>query len=148
MIRLTITLKKMLPEIEKRYETESERDSAEVAALKKIFVTNWDYEFFKAEPTFKQVNLNLTAEFYDMYTQMMEKYLGINELQEMAIYSVVNQINHLAQYIKAGYACGTGIPGLEKIQNTPSESDLEDILEKSGLSKNNANNQKSTHDTE
>lgn len=136
LIGLVHNLNKIMPEIEKRYD-ESDRITAAASTMKQLFVINSHYNEYKFEPSVKQINLNLTASFYYTFIDMMKTYLDMKDLQSMALFCVYYEMASIESYIKSGAEIGVGVPGLKKKQNIPSEKDIADIIEKSGLSENN-----------
>lgn len=134
MIHMTANLKKIRPEIEKRYETESDKLLAESSALKKIYLEGWIERVSEYKPL-KQINLNLASDFYDMFIHMMTTYLGLKELQTMVILCMSYDLARITSYIQMGFDLGVGVPGISSKQNVPTDKDVDDILEKSGVVK-------------
>lgn len=136
LIGLVNNLNKIMPEIEKRYD-ESDRITAAASTMKQLYIINSRYNEYKFEPSVKQINLNLTASFYYTFIDMMKTYLDMKDLQSMALFCVYYEMASIESYILSGAEIGVGVPGLKKKQNIPSEKDIADIIEKSGLSENN-----------
>ena len=136
LIQLTETVYQIQPEIDKRYKTDSEKQIATKTTLRKLFLEDSGYLLRKRVKPEKQINLNFDNNFYSVFTSTMDKMLGLNDLQEMANFSIFIKMKELMQYIEKGLSCKLNIPGISIQYDPPNDEDVTDILKKSGLYNN------------
>lgn len=136
LIQLTTVVYQLQPEVNKRYETESEKQIAMKTTLRKLFLEDSGYSLRKKVKPVKQINLNFDNNFYSVFISTMDKMLGLNDLQEMSNFSIFIKLKELMQYVEKGLSCKVNIPGISIQCDPPNEEDVTDILKKSGLYNN------------